>query len=230
MFSFKKDWMLEYRIGFWIFIIAQLLFFIATVLVTTQDSLNSFILQIDRYTILYQISLAFFMSFPLYALISICPKVGSRGDARVMTNQLPFTKKRLYWKGLKPWLIACPIYITLGTLLYTTSQVYFLNRSMQDVVYEVWVTLVFCGLVVGAIILQIISGIIISLAKNIRWYKMLGRIVISNIICFIVWIVLVNGLQIDTNEIAIAWSFAICFGGSLVIFIKSLNQIEHIYQ
>ncbi|MGL4374642.1 MAG: hypothetical protein ACRCS6_12690, partial [Turicibacter sp.] len=141
MFNLKKDWMLEHRLGFLLFSLLLVVCFLINMVVamqdvTTQEKWYLMLIPFD-YTLLFQFSIFILMFYPLLALSAICPKSNAGLGTYIITNQLPFTKKQLFWRGVKPWLTAYPTYIIFGTVLYAISQVYFSNLPLDGVLFKV---------------------------------------------------------------------------------------------
>ncbi len=143
----------------------------------------------------YVISIVALSMYPIFAFKSICSQ---RGKEKIYlnTSNLPFSKKRLFWKGIKGWLMIFPIYLLVGVIIDLLSRgkiktfgIAYLISFLQPI------AIIIFGF---AFQMQMISAIILVNGKRIKWYKVISGIIIGNIILTGLCMLGIEVLNIDT--------------------------------
>lgn len=178
---------------------------------------------------IYVIAIGAMSIYPLWAFTSISPQIKS-GKLYLNTANLPLSKKSLFFKGLKPWIIAYPVVI-----LATSAVMAALNEPTKS-----FVTLFLFSLVrpvatfvfITLITMQVIAGIIFCSAKQVKWYKIIGIMVIFNGILIGLCVLVGFILPVDADN---SMWFAVgvtltMFLGSLGVFLVAWKDVEKIHQ
>lgn len=225
----KKDWLFDAKIvgvaGLAIFTTVAVLILIFVKVLNKMPVENGVVVYNKIYSIL-----AFGISFyPMFAFKAVCPQVGS-DKLYLSTANLPMSRKQVFFKGLKPWLVIAPVVIILGALgnvaLSGTTV------SLKEVVFII----AFAPIVIlsfGAIIqLQIFSGIIFSLVKGLKGYTVVGSIFTFDCILLVICSIGIRVLNINTAHDP--WWMTGCglfiLIASLIMFLIAWRDIEKVYQ
>ena len=179
------------------------------------------------YNQIFTMSLVGLSTYPFFAFRAICPQMGKE-KIYLNTSNLPFSKKQLFWNGIKGWLMIFPIYLLVGilvSLLFSikteTSGMFYLGSILQSIV-----------IIVFLLVLQMqgIAGIILIYAKRIKWYKVIVGIVLGNMILMALCMLGIESFNIDilTN---LNWMFgilAIFILGSIILLSACWKDVENI--
>ncbi len=162
--------------------------------------------------------------YPLFVLKGICPQMGS-DKVYLSTTNLPYSKKQLLFKGLKQWIVVFVFYSLIGSLINTlliNSSESFISQYMLSLTKPVSVLIV-----LSILQLQIFSGIILALARRIKWYTILSIALLSygvlGLLCKFV-ISFLNNLIIQGFFIIGIYTLF-----SLIIFAIAWKDIENIH-
>lgn len=225
----KKDWLFDAKIVGVVGL--TILSSVAALILVFVKVLNKMPVEngVVVYNKIYYI-LAFGISFyPMFAFKAVCPQMGS-DKLYLGTANLPMSRKEVFFKGLKPWLIISPIVIIVGALGNIA-----LSGSAESL-KEVFFIITFTPIVIlsfGAIIqFQIISGCIFTLTKGIKGYKVTEAIVLFDFILIIICSISIRVLKVDTAHDP--WWMTGCglfiLIASLIMFLIAWRDIEKVYQ
>lgn len=178
---------------------------------------------------LYIMVTAALCMYPMFAFKGVCPQIGS-DKIYLSTVNLPFSKKQLFFKALKPWLIIFPLNCLAGAFVVAV-----LSKQTESfgLLYSfALIKPAFLIIVAGTFQMQIISSIIFSLVKRIKWYKILGGVLISNGILGSLCSLAIWLLKIDMNTnfywiIGIILTFVLV---SLIVFLVAWKDVENIHR
>lgn len=181
------------------------------------------------YEEIYVIAIGAMGIYPLWAFTAISPQI-KNGKVYLNTANLPLSKKRLFFQGLKPWLIAYPVVI-----LATSAVMAALNEPTRS-----FGTLFLFSLVrpsaafvfMTLMTMQVIAGIIFCSVKKIKWYKIIGIMVIFNGI--LIGLCVLAGLVLPVDADNSMWFAAgvvlTMLLGSLGVFLTAWKDVEKIHQ
>lgn len=230
MFNFKRDWLYSAKSIFICFIGIQLLFLLLGVLCAGHQFTLIFIREF--YQTVYQLSCIFVMIYPIYVLKMISPRRSSFFDATLNTAALPFTRKKLFFNGVKHWFYLGPLYLIGQYLINYFLSVVLLGMDFNDFFYESIFNSLFVTLLLIALVLQSIAAIIKCLADNVKWYWLLSSIVIGNLLYIFISALLLECFQLnslaDTKYFYLILIPLILI--SAIICGTNFNKIERIYQ
>ncbi|MGG7078662.1 hypothetical protein [Clostridium sardiniense] len=136
----------------------------------------------EIYDSAYTVIAGLLCMYPIFVIKGICPQMGS-DKVYLSTTNLPYSKKQLFFKGLKPWIIVFILYSLIGALINTllaNSSDTFISQYLSSLVQPV--SFLFKSSIIQ---LQIFSGVILALARGIKWYIILFIALILNIIALI---------------------------------------------
>lgn len=164
----------------------------------------------DIYNQIFTMSLVGLSTYPFFAFRAICPQMGKE-KIYLNTSNLPFSKKQLFWKGIKGWLMIFPIYLLVGILVgllfsikTETSGIVYLGSILQPIAITAFLLV---------LQMQVIGAIILVYAKRIKWYNAMLGIILGNTILMALCMLGIKVFNIDTLT-NLNWVF-----GILVIFI-----------
>lgn len=167
--------------------------------------------------------------YPIWVFSAISPQI-KNGKIYLNTANLPFNKKQLFFKGLKPWLIFYPIVILATAMVMALLSeptesfgMLFLFSLVRPAAILVFMTL-------GS--MQVIAGMIFCSARQIKWYKVITRMVVFNAILIGLCVLTGFILPIDTdNNMWFAAGFILTMIlGSLCVFLVAWRDVERIHQ
>lgn len=223
MFEFKKDYFLEAKLSCLISVGFYLIFLLLGI-ISQKVPFNQEKIAME-YRQVYIFMLTFSFCYPIYVLQAISPKVNRYFNKPQITMQLPYTKRQLFLKGLKPWLIYLPIQVIISTMILCYLNIYLIGESFEVLWNEVIFVTVGVVLWMLATILQILTISINRLSKQATCYPFILICAIGNFSFLFVSLILLEG-QMNFMMIPIGGLLLI----SAIIFSKNFNRIEDIYQ
>ncbi|MDU4889625.1 MAG: hypothetical protein E6344_03520 [Clostridium sp.] len=224
----KKDWMYDFKAAGYIIGVAlagiSMIFLVVSSMVP-----ESRLFFKEGYEQLYTMVSGIISMYPIWAFAAISPQI-KNGKVYLNTTNLPFSKKHLFFKGLKPWFIFCPIIILASAVVMAL-----LSEQTESFGILVLFSLVRPALVCVFMILmnmQVIAGMIFCSAKQIKWYKVIISMVIFNAILIGVCVLAGLALPIDTdNSMWFAAGVVLTLLlGSLGVFLVAWKDVERIHQ
>lgn len=226
MFKLKRSWLYETKWIFWSLSAFSILMTLLTIISTTNDTLNQVFIRL--YSECYQVTLMLMCIYPVYVLKMMSPKLNQFFDAPQITAHLPFSKKELFYKGLKPWAIVFPCYFILATLI-----LYYLEGRLVEESWTVWwsesmLENVFAFFVILCIVLQTMTAMLLSLVNQYSWYKLFPWVIVANVIFIItsVWIMVKFNFHYSWTFLPLGVWLLLSLGAFMVHF----KEIERIYQ
>lgn len=224
----KKDWIYDTKSIMFIVMAAILSFMIAILLFLGHNAMIDYVISniFDR---LYTVSVAMICMYPLFVFKGVCPKLGS-DKVYLSTANLPFSKKQLFFKGIKPWLISGPIYILVGAFIETVIKESTVSFAMTYM-FSLFKPMILI-LVMAIFQFQFIALIIICLVKRVKWYKILMSALIFNgaLVSLSGISLLLLNIDFNTNYY---WPFGIIVFfllASLSLFLYAWRDVEKIYR
>lgn len=165
----KKDWLYDVN-SITLVLIAGVLSFgvLSFLFLGFVPEYHEFIKQI--YGKAYNAIAGILCMYPMFVLKGICPQMGSE-KIYLSTTNLPYSKKQLLFKGLKQWIIVFILYSLIGALinaLLINSSESFISQYIISLTKPVSFFITF-----SLIQLNIFSGVILALARRIKWYIIL---------------------------------------------------------
>lgn len=224
----KKDWMYDINMVMYPMIIGMLGLGIAFLLfLQSSEYIRETMYHI--YDKFYKVICGVMCMYPVFAFKTVCPQMGS-DKLYLSTANLPYSRKEVFFKSLKNWIIITLVFMLVGALVITM-----LNPSTSNFSIMYLYTLVkpLVIIVFAAILqLQIISAIIFCLAKEFKWYKVLVIYIFTNTAILTIYgsfMFLVNGnIQ---NQFIVSIIIAIFhILGSIIVFLISWRNVENIWQ
>lgn len=230
MINLKKDWLYESRIIYICFVLAQLIFIVCGVLLSRYELAMRIITQV--YESFSEVSIILVLIYPLYVLKVMSPRCNRLLSANPITAGLPYSKKQIFWKGIKPWIYLAPLYIIIQIAIFYFIEVIQLGISVDSFYYQSLFNILLIIPFILALVLQGIAAIIAYLSQNIKWYKLVSAIVIGNL-CYIFSMVgIMELMKIDMNS-HMNWMFTAMLPLLIIsvsIFAMNFNKIEKIWQ
>ncbi|MEG0306986.1 MAG: hypothetical protein RR636_03510 [Clostridium sp.] len=228
MVKLKRNWLDGSNMIVGIFMATYLGFCMSSLLFINSNLETKEVLQAIREQ-LYIMSVFALSMYPVFSFKCVIPQVGSE-KIYPDTSNLPFSKKQLLFKSLKPWIIIFPIYILVGA---------FLNSLLRERT-ETLGLMYLCSLIkpiilivgMSIVTMQMISGIIIAFAKGIRWYKVLGGLFIGNGIITGICILGLGIFNVETT-LYFNWMFIIVgvfFIASLILILTLWKDVENMHR
>lgn len=238
MFNIKKDWLYPVKIVYGSFVIVQLFFLIIVILLSGQ--LFSLTIVSEMYQTIYQLSIIFILIYPLFILKMLSPRRNNFFDAPLLTANLPYSKKELFWQSIKHWLYLMPLYfITQTAILYFMDVIQLGGERGAFIQNYIFNNLLASPLVI-ALILQGMIAIILFLVKNLKWYQIVLPLIILNLLYQIIVISTMDNIirifNLPNHSLANIYQNFIFLPGifllliSLIFFICNFRKIEKIYQ
>lgn len=224
----KKNWMYDINIII-VVLIASVLGLGAGFLIFSGSSVEVKEVLYAIFEQLYIMVTGALCMYPMFAFKGICPQLGS-DKIYLSTVNLPFSKKQLFFKALKPWLIIFPLNCLAGAFVVAVLSKQTESFGLLYLFALLKPTVLI--ILAGTFQLQVISAVIFSLVKGIKWYKILGAVVVSNgvlgsLCALVIWL-----LNIDMNTnfywiIGIVLTFVIA---SLLVFLVAWRKVEEIHR
>lgn len=226
---FKKDWRYDVNFPIAIFIASIVVYSIVTVGISWFMPEQSDFFK-SSYGILYVFYSWFIFLYPAIIFRGVCPKLGKE-KLYLNTANIPYSRKGLFIKGLKEWFLIAPIFV-----LFTTFIEAILIKADQSFL-EAYISSLeeISGMIIVALIInfQLISAMIIHLARKIKVYKIIIGIFLINIsviticaaISSFINIEIIKNLELTGVGYVI---LIICFISSLIGFLISFRDIEKI--
>ena len=248
MLKFKKDWLRTNR-SFFSFSFIPMVFlaiiflFIRNINVKIFWGINYEI--VDR---LVMMGTMFVCFIPLMSFGYIFPTSEKTFSGKVKVNHLPFSNKQLAWKGIKMWLLEYPMWLIIGSfvsILYeykamshsiTTMSTSFSIVSLEGLILFNIAKIIIFSIVILIFDMQIIGTMIISFAKEIKWYIIfVGQLLINGgLIAGVIFITVKSNIDTGLNSIEgfipVIILFSLLFIVSLIYFLYSIKDIEKVYR
>lgn len=246
----KKDWLYNYKLSTFGMIALGFVLGIIFSIATLFGNRDSILFMQSMYRTFHSTSMIFVTLYFVYCFQGIAPQYGNN-KLYLNTTNLPFSRKQLFFKGLKPLLIVFPIYILFGVFI-NTFLIQEASPSFTLSIYEGYsfnmlfiynLALIMWSFIYMFIMaLQMISAIILSLSKNIRWYIMAPCMILFNGILIGLLIVgnVIFKFNLDSSfisnyELSIIFSWLngntlIFFIPSLILFLFAWRNIEKIHR
>ena len=229
MVKIKKNWLDDVNTVILIFMSSAVVIGIVSLLFINIKPRTKEEFQVikDIYNQIFTMSLVGLSTYPFFAFRAICPQTGKE-KIYLNTSNLPFSKKKLFWKGIKGWLMIFPIYLLVGILVgllfsikTETSGIVYLGSILQPII----------AIIVFLLVLQIqvIVTIILVSAKRIKWYKAMSGIILGNIILMALCMLGIEVLNIDTLT-NLNWMLGILIVfiiGSIVLLSTCWKDVEN---
>lgn len=246
----KKDWLYNYKILYFGAITFIFILGIIFSAVTPFSNRNSIIFMQSLYEAFYRGSIIYSIIYFSFCFSGVAPQFGNN-KIYLSTTNLPFSRKQLFFKGLKPFLIVFPIYFLFGAFINTlliqrTDSVLILSIyegfSFNMIFIDNLATAMWSFIYMFIIALQIISATIFSLSKNIRWYIIAPCMILFNGILIGLLILgnVVFNLNLSTSlisgsksSIIFSWfngNTLIFFIPTLLLFLFAFRNIEEIHR
>lgn len=220
---FKKDFLYQ----------AKHFFLVSLVLQALMINLNFYLKEVtaDFYQTIYLITILLLFFYPAILFKTIAPKRGEYFNANEITAHLPYTKKQLMLRGLKPWFIIAPLYF-LGT---TAMMGYFRTQAFNAEFIETLVGglgVLMVGLfILGGFTLQLMASQITYLVEQCSWIKTGTSLIAFNLLYIVGVIIVLQVFNISLETIY--WQYVVIIGYfilSVLTFLPKLKKMEYIYQ
>lgn len=180
MLEIKKDWLYPAKIVYGCFVIVQLFFLILGFLLSGQ--LVPLAIAVEIYQTTYQLSIIFILIYPLFALKMLSPRRSNFFDAPLLTANLPYSKKELFWQSIEHWLYLMPLYFIAQTAIFYFMDVIQLGGERDAFIQNYIFNNLLVAPLVIALILQGMIAIILFLVQNLNWYQVVIPLIIFNIL------------------------------------------------
>ncbi|GAA0769229.1 hypothetical protein GCM10008908_10560 [Clostridium subterminale] len=229
MVKIKRNWLYDVNTVILIFMSSAVVIGVVSLLFINIKPITKEEFRVIKtiYNQIFNMSLFGFSIYPFFAFGAICPQMGKE-KIYLNTSNLPFSKKQLFWKGIKGWLMIFPIYLLVGILVgllvsiktETSGRVY-LCSILQSIAIIVFLLV---------LQMQVIAAIILVYAKRIKWYKAMSGIILGNIILMELCMLGIEVFNIDTLN-NLNWMFGILvifILGSIILLSACWQDVENI--
>lgn len=228
MFQFKKDWLYTAKILYSCFVLVQICFSVLGIIFSGHQL--PLIILSEIYNSFYQISIIFILIYPAFVLKMLSPRRSHFFDAALLTANLPYTQKALFWMSIKHWLYLAPLYLLAQTGISYFLQVIQLGEDKSSFFTEMIFNNLFLILIMMALVFQCLAAIIRLLAYDLKWYVVTPTIVIGNLLYLFIGIALfeyVNPNYTIPQLLIIILPLILI---SLILFLTNLKHIEKIWR
>ncbi|MBP3917517.1 hypothetical protein [Clostridium sp.] len=248
MLKFKKDWLSLNR-GFLTISFVAIIFFLIVFLFTR--NVGEKIFWRISYELVDRIVMmgTMFVCFTLLASFGcILPTSEKTFSGKVKVNHLPFSNKQLAWRGIKMWLLLYPIWLLLAgfvSVLYeykamgysvVTMVSSFSITSLKGIILFTIAKLIAISIFVIIVDIQITASMIISFAKDIKWYIIFVVQILINFILILsgVFIIVKANIYTQLNSmevfLALITLISLLLIASSIYFLYSIRDIERVYR
>ena len=248
MLKFKKDWLSLNR-GFLTISFVAIIFFLIVFLFTR--NVGEKIFWRISYELVDRIVMmgTMFVCFTLLASFGcILPTSEKTFSGKVKVNHLPFSNKQLAWRGIKMWLLLYPIWLLLAgfvSVLYeykamgysvVTMVSSFSITSLNGIILFTIAKLIVISIFVIIVDIQITASMIISFAKDIKWYIIFVVQILINFILILsgVFIIVKANIYTQLNSmevfLALITLIYLLLIASSIYFLYSIRDIERVYR
>ena len=248
MLKFKKDWLSLNR-GFLTISFVAIIFFLIVFLFTR--NVGEKIFWRISYELVDRIVMmgTMFVCFTLLASFGcILPTSEKTFSGKVKVNHLPFSNKQLAWRGIKMWLLLYPIWLLLAgfvSVLYeykvmgysvVTMVSSFSITSLNGIILFTIAKLIVISIFVIIVDIQITASMIISFAKDIKWYIIFVVQILINFILILsgVFIIVKANIYTQLNSmevfLALITLISLLLIASSIYFLYSIRDIERVYR
>ena len=248
MFKFKKDWLSLNR-GFLTISFVAIVFLLIVFLFTRNIDTKMFWYVSYEFVDRIVMMGTMFVCFTLLASFGcVLPTSEKTFSGKVKVNHLPFSNKQLAWKGIKMWLLLYPLWVAVAGLtsfLYEYKAINYSIGTMASsfsitslnglIIFTLLKLIIFSGFML-IIDMQIIGTMIISFAKEIKWYIIfiVQLLINGGLIAGIVFITVKSNIDTGLNSIdgfiPVIILCSLLFIISLIYFLYSLKDIEKVYR
>lgn len=225
----KKDWMYDAKI---MGVIAMaVLSSVAALIIILVKITNKMPVEngIDIYNRVYSIMVLALSFYPMFAFRAVCPQMGS-DKLYMSTANLPYSRKQVFFKGLKSWFIIFPIVLVVGALGSAA-----LNMGTGAWSEGLFITLVTPLLIIcfiGILQLQFMAACIIHLVKGIKGYKVVTAVILFDLALIALCSIGLRVFKVNTAHDP-WWMFGcgiFIFIATLMAFLIAWRDIEKVYQ
>lgn len=222
----KKDWMYDANRVLYIVLGIVILVSIVSLSIFKLNIVNSQVI-FEIYNEFLMIGIILFGIYPCFAFKAVCPQIGT-DKLYLSTANLPYSRKEIFFKGLKKWFVFLPVYIIIGSLVAAILNVNregFISNYITSIIELL--NVLFLSVI---ILINLISGTIIYLSKKVNGVMVIMSLIIGNILLILL---LASVVAIIGNPISIG---IISFGVItylivlVAIFYMSWRDIENIWQ
>lgn len=225
----KKDWLYDVKLSGAIGLIILITFAMVVMIMGKVTGIMPIDNAVQVYNKTYGMIALVISFYPIMAFKAVCPQLGS-DKLYMSTANLPMSRKEVFFKGLKPWLIIAPMVIiagAIGSIALSAGA-----ESFKEIIFIITFTPVVILSFTAIIQFQIISGIIFTLGKGIKWYKVVGAIFVFDFILIAMCSIGIRVFKVDTAHDP--WWMSICgvfiLMASLIVFLIAWRDIEKVYQ
>lgn len=229
MRGIKKDWL--YNINSIFLILAGILCVAGVAAITLKAFVPAQVSEVIYELYKKYFLMLIFMSglYPMWVLKGICPSMGS-DKVYISTMNLPFSKKQLFLKGIKNFMIIIPIYFLIGAFFAAI-----LSPSTESFILKYLFSMIepLIGIIASTILFaQIYCGIILHLVRGIKPYKIIIGIILADILLGLLIGVISLGIgKAITDQFYFAFIvIGIFFFVSLFAFMLNWNDIEKVHR
>lgn len=206
----KKDWFYELKIVLFIYFIILLVIACISPIVYLSSVWTPFLnyIELSRYLLLL---------YPILLFIQLVNR----------TKYLPVSKKKLFFKGLIPWLIFGTLYYLLSCLVCT-----YLTGGWNHLLREFFYYLNYAikwGACYMGLFLAILGGFVLKYGKQITALKAMLITIGEFLLVMIIVGQISNFISLFLQEKIYLWLYPYLFGVGLIVCLISFRHIEKIH-
>lgn len=225
----KKDWLFDAKITG--LIVLGILSYVAALIFVFVKVLNKMPVEngMEIYNKIYFIMALGVAFYPMFAFKAVCPQMGS-DKLYMSTANLPMSRKEVFFRGLKPWLIIFPIVLIGGGLGSVALSIG--TGNLGEILFTAAFTPILTICFVAIIQLQTMAGCIFKLAKALKGYKVIEAIVLFDFVLILICSISIRVFKINTahNPWWMIGCGALILSASLIMFLIAWKDIERVYQ
>lgn len=224
---FKKDWMYDSKCVVATFAAGMIGLGVAFLLFSGSNS-EAREMMYQGYEQGYTMVVAILSAYPMFVFRAVCPQMGS-DKLYINTVNLPLSKKELFFKGMKSCMIIWPGFILFGALVvaalseqsnsFGTLYMFALIKPLSVMVFMLIMNL------------QVISAVIFSLTRRIKWYKIVPVVIILDGGIIALCALVVTILNIDTAHFGCGIGIILAIVlPSIAVFLVAWRGIENVHR
>lgn len=228
MLKLKRDWLWELKI---IALVIIIIMFSIGVIAIVSMSINDTFAYVMRtmYEEFSRTAIGMLGFGPACSLLTICP-LQSKGKSNLSIAHLPYSKKQLFFRGVKSWSKFYPIIFIINMVILVAISPYLESKGFQFALELVINTQIIHLVTIAVMQIQAISAIIFYFANKVKLYVLIPSYIFMNIVVVTACVLVIRFLNIDT-AINTTWMLVLALSiaiPSIILFIKSWSNIEKV--
>ncbi|SHH70299.1 hypothetical protein SAMN02745196_01109 [Clostridium collagenovorans DSM 3089] len=228
MLKFKRDWLWELKI---IALVIIIIMFSIGVIAIVSMSINDTFAYVMRtiYEEFSRTAIGMLGFGPVCSLLTICP-LQSKGKSNLSIAHLPYSKKQLFFKGVKSWIKFYPIIVIINMVILVVISPYLESKGFKFALELVINTQIIHLVAIAVMQIQAISAIIFYFANKKKLYVLIPSYILMNMLVITFCVLVIRFLNIYTAR-NIMWMLILALSlmiPSIILFMKSWRNIEKV--